>query len=126
MFFGTFAGMFGCLLLYPAKNISDEYFVQCAGGKFTDNKPDHFGSGIILENKQAFKTRVGTLIQDSTIPRVPSPGQHLEVVTSENLSIPWVILTPPLNGHTTETLIIACQEDKILQHLSDTCTTFPS
>jgi len=49
------AGMFGCLLLYPAKNESDEYFIQCAGGKFTENKPDHFGSGIILENQQKFK-----------------------------------------------------------------------
>ena len=54
------AGMFGCLLLYPAKNESDEYFVQCAGGKFTDNKPDHFGSGLILENKQAFKQELET------------------------------------------------------------------
>ena len=54
------AGMFGCLLLYPAKNESDEYFVQCAGGKFTDDKPDHFGSGLILENKQAFKQELET------------------------------------------------------------------
>lgn len=54
------AGMFGCLLLYPAKNESDEYFIQCAGGKFTDDKPDHFGSGLILENKQAFKQELET------------------------------------------------------------------
>ena len=55
------------------------------------------------------------LIQDSTIPRDPSPGQHLEVVTSEgSLSIPLAILTPPLNGHTTETSIIACLEDKMV------------
>jgi len=55
------------------------------------------------------------LIQDSTIPREWSPGQHLEVVTSEgNFSIPWVILTPPLNGLTTETSITACLEDKMV------------
>ena len=54
------AGMFGCLLLYPAKNESNEYFIQCAGGKFTDDKPDHFGSGLILENKQAFKQELET------------------------------------------------------------------
>ena len=49
------AGMFGCLLLYPAKNDKDQYYVQCAGGKFTNNKPDHFGSGLVLENKSQFK-----------------------------------------------------------------------
>ena len=49
------AGMFGCLLLYPARNDKGEYYIQCAGGKFTDNRPDHFGSGIILENGQRFK-----------------------------------------------------------------------
>ena len=49
------AGMFGCLLLYPAKNDKDEYYVQCAGGRFTNNRPDHFGSGLVLENKSRFK-----------------------------------------------------------------------
>ncbi len=52
------AGMFGCLLLYPAKNESGECFIQCAGGKFTDNRPDHFGSGLVLENKSAFKSEL--------------------------------------------------------------------
>ena len=37
------AGMFGCLLLYPAKNNKNQYYIQCAGGKFTNNRPDHFG-----------------------------------------------------------------------------------
>ena len=68
------------------------------------------------------------LIQDSTIPRAPSPGQHLEVATLDgNLSIPWAILTPPLNGHTTETSIIACLEDKMvtasIRYLYDSITT---
>lgn len=55
------------------------------------------------------------LIQDSTIPRAPSPGQHLEVATLDgSLSIPWATLTPPLSGHTTETLITALQEDKMV------------
>ena len=49
------AGMFGCLLLYPAKNNEDKYYIQSAGGKFTDNKPDHFGSGLVLENSTKFK-----------------------------------------------------------------------
>ena len=35
--------------------IRDEYYIQCAGGKFTNNKPDHFGSGLVLENKAQFK-----------------------------------------------------------------------
>ena len=49
------AGMFGCLLLYPAKDDNDNYFIQSAGGKFTDNSPDHFGSGLILETQGKFK-----------------------------------------------------------------------
>ena len=49
------AGLFGCLLLYPAKNDKDQYYIQCAGGGFTNNKPDHFGSGLVLENKSQFK-----------------------------------------------------------------------
>ena len=49
------AGMFGCLLLYPAKDESGKYIIQCAGGRFTDDKPDHFGSGLVLENRTTFK-----------------------------------------------------------------------
>jgi GT2 family glycosyltransferase len=49
------AGMFGCLLLYPARNDKDEFYVQCAGGRFTDQRPDHFGSGLVLENQSKFK-----------------------------------------------------------------------
>ena len=49
------AGMFGCLLLYPAKDENENFFIQSAGGKFTDGVPDHFGSGLILENKSQFK-----------------------------------------------------------------------
>ena len=50
------AGMFGCLLLYPAQEDNEDYFVQCAGGKFTeDGNPDHFGSGLMLENHGTFK-----------------------------------------------------------------------
>ena len=48
--------MFGCLLLYPAQDDNEDYFVQCAGGKFTeDGNPDHFGSGLMLENHGTFK-----------------------------------------------------------------------
>ena len=49
------AGMFGCLLLYPARNNKNEFYIQCAGGQFTDQGPDHFGSGLLLENKSKFK-----------------------------------------------------------------------
>jgi len=49
------AGMFGCLLLYPARNEEGEYYVQCAGGRFADERPDHFGSGLVLENGSKFK-----------------------------------------------------------------------
>ena len=49
------AGMFGCLLLYPARNNEGEYYVQCAGGRFSKKIPDHFGSGLILENGTKFK-----------------------------------------------------------------------
>ena len=70
--------------------------------------------GSYLKTGQPLRSSL-KLIQDSTIPRAPSPGQHLEVATLEgNLSIPWAILTPPLNGRTTETSITACLEDKMV------------
>lgn len=50
------AGIFGCLLLYPAMNSDKKYYVQSAGGRFTeDGNPDHYGSGLVLENKSKFK-----------------------------------------------------------------------
>jgi|TARA_R110002153_G_scaffold3244_17_gene15922 GT2 family glycosyltransferase len=49
------AGMFGCLLLYPAKDVQDNFLIQSAGGKFTNGTPDHYGSGLIIENKTLFK-----------------------------------------------------------------------
>ena len=49
------AGMFGCLLLYPAKNDRGEYYIQSAGGKFTNENPDHYGSGLFLENNSKSK-----------------------------------------------------------------------
>ena len=52
------AGMFGCMLLYPAKNERGEYFIQCAGGKFTNEKPDHYGSGLVIENNSKFKDEI--------------------------------------------------------------------
>ena len=50
------AGILGCKLLYPARDENENYYVECAGGKFENGKPDHFGSGIDIENKTAFKT----------------------------------------------------------------------
>jgi GT2 family glycosyltransferase len=50
------AGIIGCLLLYPAKNEDNKYYIQSAGGKFTeDGNPEHFGSGLVLENNSTFK-----------------------------------------------------------------------
>lgn len=50
------AGIFGCLLLYPAKNTDNKFYIQSAGGRFSDNgQPDHYGSGLILETESAFK-----------------------------------------------------------------------
>ena len=50
------AGIFGCLLLYPATDGEDgKHYIQSAGGKFTDNKPDHFGSGLDLTTGAKFK-----------------------------------------------------------------------
>ena len=49
------AGMFGCLLLYPAKDEDGNIYIQSAGGKFTDGNPDHFGSGICLETQDSSK-----------------------------------------------------------------------
>jgi GT2 family glycosyltransferase len=52
------AGMFGCLLLYPAKDDKGNFYVQSAGGKFTNSRPDHYGSGISLESGSTFKTEL--------------------------------------------------------------------
>lgn len=49
------AGMFGCKLIYPLKSSEDNHYIQCAGGKFTDNKPDHFGSGLDIFSGKRFK-----------------------------------------------------------------------
>lgn len=45
------AGMFGCLLLYPEK-YEGSYIIQSAGGKFTNDIPDHYGSGFNSDTKQ--------------------------------------------------------------------------
>lgn len=50
------AGMLGCKLLYPAKDNDDNFIIQHAGGKFTEEgDPDHFGSGLRLEDNSLFK-----------------------------------------------------------------------
>jgi GT2 family glycosyltransferase len=48
-------GMFGCLLLYPAKDKHDNLYIQSAGGRFTDNNPDHYGSGLLIDTQTKFK-----------------------------------------------------------------------
>ena len=53
----------------PSKNESDEYFIQCAGGVHGHDKPDHFGSGLILENKCKLFYKSLKLIQDEYLMR---------------------------------------------------------
>ena len=43
-------------MLYPAKNEEGKYYIECAGGKFENEKPEHYGSGIEMGNRLAFKT----------------------------------------------------------------------
>lgn len=50
------ASIFGCLLLYPAKDTKEKYYIQSAGGMFSEQgNPDHYGSGLLLETKSKFK-----------------------------------------------------------------------
>jgi len=50
------AGILGCKLLYPLCNENQKYYIECAGGKFENNKPDHYGSGIEIGSRVTFKT----------------------------------------------------------------------
>ena len=50
------AGIIGCKLLYPLRDENEKYYIECAGGKFENEKPDHYGSGIDIGNRIAFKT----------------------------------------------------------------------
>ena len=106
------AGMFGCLLLYPAKDAEDRYYVQCGGGKFTDEKPDHFGSGLILENGQVFKSELEfDTGQYDAVRKLH--GQRLEdVISDDPLLTRLGISTQLTNGHTTETWITAFEDEK--------------
>jgi GT2 family glycosyltransferase len=49
-------GLFGCKLLYPATSESGKQYIQSAGGMFTkDGHPQHFGSGLNMWTRQAWK-----------------------------------------------------------------------
>lgn len=48
------AGIIGSKLLYPAQH-KGKHVIQYAGGKFTKDIPDHFGSGLNLDNNQISK-----------------------------------------------------------------------
>ena len=50
------AGIIGCKLLYPLRDENEKYYIECAGGKFENGKPDHYGSGIEIGSRVAFKT----------------------------------------------------------------------
>ena len=53
------AGIFGCLLLYPATDgEGGNHFIQSAGGQFTDGNPDHIGSGLCMDTQGKFKEEV--------------------------------------------------------------------
>jgi len=49
------AGMFGCKLLYPNTEGLPNKVIQSAGGKFDNNIPNHYGSGLELYSKTAWK-----------------------------------------------------------------------
>jgi len=56
------AGMFGCKLVYPAKQ-DNKIIIQCAGGQFIERNdelyPDHFGSGLdLFSNKKVKKLEI--------------------------------------------------------------------
>lgn len=53
------AGILGCKLLYPAKDEkSNKYIIQSAGGRFINDIPDHFGSGLDILNNKQFKSEL--------------------------------------------------------------------
>jgi len=47
------AGMIGCVLLYPAKDKKQNFYIQNAGGKFDEKNgnPTHIGSGIDIDTQ---------------------------------------------------------------------------
>jgi len=50
------AGIFGCKLLYPATNDDGNFWVQSAGGFINENGlPEHYGSGLVIENSTFWK-----------------------------------------------------------------------
>ena len=50
------AGMFGCLLLYPAKDENDIILYSISRWSiYRRSNPDHFGSGLSLETNGKFK-----------------------------------------------------------------------
>ena len=48
------AGILGLKLIYPGSH-NNKQVIECAGGKFTDNKPDHYGSGLELFSGHKWK-----------------------------------------------------------------------
>ena len=55
------AGMFGCLLLYPARNNEGEYYVQCAGGGDFQKKSQITLEAVsFLKKRDKVQRRVGT------------------------------------------------------------------
>ena len=107
------AGMFGCLLLYPARNDQGEYYMyNVQGESFTNERPDHFGSGLILENGTSLKTSWKS-IEVNTTKLGKLPGQRLEdAISADPLLTRLGISIQLMNGHTTETWITAFEDEK--------------
>lgn len=52
------AGLIGCKLIYPTEDYKENPIIQSAGGRFNNNFPDHFGSGLDLFSKKKWKDEV--------------------------------------------------------------------
>ena len=90
----------------PCRNDEGEYYIQCAGGRFSEEKPDHFGSGLILENGTKFKEEL-ELDRGQYDKLGKLPGQRLEDVILEDFINKVGDLTQARSGPTTETWITA-------------------
>ena len=121
------AGMLGCLLFYPARNEEGEYYIQCAGGRFQDERPDHFGSGLLLENRKKFKDELevdrGQYDKVREVAWTTFGGCYLRRSFIDTVGD----FTRPTNGLTTETWITVFEDEKpvnvYIRSQSDSFTT---
>jgi GT2 family glycosyltransferase len=65
------AGIFGTTLLYPAKDDSNNYYIQHAGGQFLNGEAIHYGGGLNLYNSTASRPLESDTGQYSNVREVP-------------------------------------------------------